>query len=166
MAYLVRIIEEELPEISAFFGSPEIELFNGRPNDDPRWTAKARADGYILCAPTSTGGGRSGWKARRGPYVRYAKVRNNFRRAPKVWRHEIAHALGMGHAYDNGEWLPLGVGDPNYEATKLHDGVEHYTAWDRLWLHCVYSGDRPAGNSPPDRDPDGHVHIPLAVGTE
>jgi len=164
MAYLLRTIKKELPRISSFFCKPDVEVFFGRPNDDPRWTGKKLANGYILCAPTSKGGGLANWKAwesPRGPYVRYAKIRNNFKRAPKVWRHEIAHALGMCHAYDNKKWLPLGAKDRNYRRTKLHDGVEYYTAWDKLWLHCVYSGDRPAGNTPPDRDPNDYTHFPL-----
>jgi hypothetical protein len=161
MAYLICIIKKELPQISDFFNNPHIEIFSGRPNDDPRWTGKKRANGHILCAPVFKGGGYANWKARRGPYVRYAKIRNNFKRSAQTWRHEIAHALGMGHAYDNKTWLPLGDKDPNYEHTKLHDNVEYYTAWDKLWLRCVYSGNRPAGNAPPDRDPNDCIHIPV-----
>jgi len=155
--YLFQIIRRELPAISPFFSNPEIELFKGRPNDDPRWTGKESADGFILCAPDKKGGGRANWHCS-GGWVRRCTIRVNYRRAPKVWRHEIAHALGMAHAFDNEKWLPLGVKDPNYRPTKLHDGVEMYTDWDKLWLHCVYSGFRPAGNVPPDCDPNNFIH--------
>jgi len=155
--YLRRIIEKELPEISIFFSHPQIEFFTGRPNEDPRWTVKNRADGYILCAPMRVSKGRTRFNATDDYWVRYGKVQNNIK-SPKVWRHEIAHALGMGHAFDNKQWLPLGDKDPNYRSTKLHDGVEMFTAWDKLWLYCVYSGSRPASNTPPDRDPDNYIH--------
>ncbi len=154
--YLFQIIRKELPEISPFFKDPQVELFKGRPNDDPRWTGKESAAGYILCAPDDEGGGKTHWH-RSWWWIDNAKVRVNYRRAPKVWRHEIAHALGMAHAFDNEKWLPLGVKDPNYEPTKLHQG-EMFQEWDKLWLHCVYSGSRPAGNMPPDRDAARFVH--------
>ncbi len=154
--YLFKIIRKELPEISSFFENPQIELFKGRPNDDPRWTGKKSATGYILCAPERKGGGHASWK-KSGWWIRSAKIRVNYARSRKVWRHEIGHALGMAHAFDNKKWLPLGVKDPNYEPTKLHQGV-FFQDWDKLWLHCVYSGSRPAGNMPPDRDPARFIH--------
>ena len=156
--YLFNIIRKELPLISSFFNDPQIELFNGRPNDDPRWTGKEVADGCILCAPTHKGGGYANWKASTGLWVRYVKIRNDYKREPKVWRHEIGHALGMAHAFDNEKWLPLGDKDPNYRPTKLHNGVEMYTEWDKLWIYSVYSGSRPAGNMPPDCDPTDFIH--------
>lgn len=154
--YLFQIIRTELPAISRFFSNPAIELFKGRPNDDPRWTGKESADGCILCAGDNQGGGKAEYH-RMGWWIRYVKVRVNYGRAPKVWRHEIAHALGMAHAFDNEKWLPLGVKDPNYRPTKLHQG-EFFSDWDVLWLRCVYDGWRPAGNMPPDRDPNGFIH--------
>lgn len=154
--YLFQIIRKELPAISTFFEDPQIELFMGRPNDDPRWTGKQSAAGCILCAPDDEGGGKTHWH-RSWWWIDYAKIRVNYGRAPKVWRHEIGHALGMAHAFDNEKWLPLGVKDPNYYPTKLHQG-EMFQDWDKLWLHCVYSGSRPAGNMPPDRDAARFVH--------
>ncbi len=164
-SYLAKIITKELPAISDFFRHPQVELFKGRPNDDPRWTGKQSAAGYILCAPMHKGGGYASWKAL-GRCFGWAKVRNNYLRAPKVWRHEIAHALGMAHAFDNEKWLPRGVKDPNYEITKLHNGIEMYSGWDKLWLHCVYSGFRPSGNTPPDRDPDTFVYGRDTIGID
>jgi hypothetical protein len=159
--YLFKIITRELPEISSFFENPEVELFKGRPNDDPRWTGKKSVTGYILCAPERKGGGNASWN-KSGWWIRSAKIRVNYDRSRKVWRHEIGHALGMDHAFDNKKWLPLGVKDPNYEPTKLHQGV-FFQEWDKLWLHCVYSGPGPAGNMPPDRDAARFIHGKDAV---
>jgi hypothetical protein len=157
IAYLLDIIRKELPQISTFFINPEIVFFRGRPNDDPRWTGQMPADGYILCAPANKGGGNASWKAP-GYRVLYTKIWVNYPSSQKAWRHEIAHALGMSHAFNIEKWLPLGDKDPNYRLTKLHNPVEMYTDWDKLWLYCVYSGSRPAGNTPPDRDPDDYIH--------
>jgi hypothetical protein len=154
--YLVGIITKELPAISPFFRNPQVELFKGRANDDPRWTKKKSAKGYILCAPDKKGGGNTSWPSS-GRWFTQARVRVNYGRSRKVWRHEIGHALGMDHAFSNKKWLPLGVKDPNYEPTKMHQGVM-FQEWDKLWLHCVYSGYRPSGNTPPDRDPDIFIH--------
>lgn len=155
-SYLLNIIRKELLMISSFFRNPKVEMFKGRPNDDPRWTGKKSAKGYILCAPDKKGGGYTNWPSS-GRWFNQAKIRVNYLRARKVWRHEIAHALGMGHAFDNKKWLPLGVKDTNYRPTKLHQGVM-FQDWDKLWLHCVYSGSRPSGNLPPDRDPDTFIY--------
>ncbi|MEQ8220983.1 MAG: hypothetical protein ABRQ37_01680 [Candidatus Eremiobacterota bacterium] len=155
------IINTELPTLAnGYFGSPGIEEFNGRPNDDPRFNVMdaefgtIQTNGYISIAFVAdiNGGSASTYNYANTITLFYAG--SVFEPSPTLTtiRHEMGHAcFGWEHPFDfvTGALLELSV--MNYSSTgKRTDGFSPKDIEaSKFWV------SRPRGNNTPDYDPDG-----------
>lgn len=168
-AAILDVLNNQLMSLSeGFYGGPKVEIYNGRPEDDPRWQPRNTYWGYIeggvgLAVSDYLGGGVAGlggcgWYSDCSLAVGGAVVLGDgggYEDLRHVVEHELGHAFGWAHPFEN-----LSSTDPlmrpsvmNYQTsgnwTMLYSDADRETM--RFYMH------RPQGNTAPDTDPDGFV---------
>ncbi|MDQ7821336.1 MAG: IPT/TIG domain-containing protein [Candidatus Eremiobacteraeota bacterium] len=156
---------------NSYFSGTTVEVYNGRPEDDPRNTVSdAGIIGqntiaiYWSDTITGTTQGEGGWSGQGNVIVGgFAHIRNAGRTMDlqEALRHEMGHATGFTHPFAS-----LGVTNPKLEYSVMNyyyaKSSSTYTTSD---LNAyIYYYHRAPGNVAPDRDPDGYAgykHLPV-----
>jgi len=172
---ITAVVQEIGGLADGFFSSPQIEYYNGRVNDDPRWQFSSGTPqwGYIkagynaigismvqsLGSNTGLGGGT--WDGdlwlRGGGLVLSAEYQNESYFTSTV-RHEMGHALALWHPFEN-----LDVNSPLMEYSIMNywpqgslygKRSDDFSDIDRNALIIMYH--RAPDNNAPDTDPDDY----------
>lgn len=172
---IVAVIQEVGGLADGFFSSPQIEYYNGRVNDDPRWQFSSGTPqwGYIKAGYNGIGismiqslGSNSGfgggtWDGdlwlRGGGLVLSAEYQNESYFTSTI-RHEMGHALALWHPFEN-----LDVNSPQMEYSVMNywpqgslygKRSDEFSDADKNALFIMYH--RAPDNNAPDMDPDNY----------
>ncbi|MEQ8187827.1 MAG: hypothetical protein ABRQ39_07610 [Candidatus Eremiobacterota bacterium] len=172
---ITSVVQEIGGLADGFFSSPQIEYYNGRVNDDPRWQFSSGTPqwGYIKAGynaigismiqslGSNTGFGGGTWDGdlwlRGGGLVLSAEYQSESY-FPSTVRHEMGHALALWHPFEN-----LDVNNAQMEYSVMNywpqgslygKRTDGFSDADRNAFIIMYH--RAPDNNAPDMDPDNY----------